>query len=89
MLTVLAEVGTVALELLLDELALKGALFVLSMIGVLRPILIVLELSGRELLIVEFLDILEDYLIALIGLILILILLDEVIERNISHLKII
>lgn len=78
----------VALELFLDKLALKGALVVLSAVGVVRPILGVLVLSGRELLIVEFLDILDDYLIGFVGLILFLILLDQVIEGKI-HFQVI
>ena len=89
LLAVLAEGASVALELLLDELALEGALFVLSAIRVLGSFLIVLELSGRELLIVELLDIPQRYLIASVGLMLFLVLLDEVVEGNVSHLKII
>ena len=89
LLAVLAEGASVAFELLLDELALEGALFVLSAIRVLGSFLIVLELSGRELLIVELLDIPQRYLIASVGLMLLLVLLNEVVEGNVSHLKII
>ena len=56
LLAVLSEVASVAFKLLLDELALERALVFLRAIRVLRLFLMILKLSGRELLIVELLN---------------------------------